>query len=85
MSGMADVLGEHYINYAGGLWKCTSLHCAVQSVRFDEAIEHQAAALSAAGFGPVQEARAEAWDEGCSFGSLYDHTFRSDNPYREDT
>ena len=41
-----------------------------------------AAHLTAAGFGLVADAKAEAWDEGCSFGSLYDYTFRSDNPYR---
>ena len=40
-----------------------------------------AAALSAAGFGPVREARAEAWDEGYTTGNA--HNGRRDaNPYR---
>jgi len=38
---------------------------------------HQAAALSAAGFGPVQEARAEAWAEGRESGF-----WKINNPYR---
>lgn len=41
-----------------------------------------AGAIAAAAPYILQAAKAEAWEEGCSWGSLYDHTFRSDNPYR---
>ena len=82
MSDMADVLAGHGIYGFNG--KEISCECRARGPWFTqrEYSEHLNAALTAAGFGPVQAARAEAWDEGCTFGSLYDHTFRNDNPYR---
>lgn len=91
MSDMADVLAKHQDiawDHTTGNALCGGCGVYLGQLTADMMkqdawlIAHQAAALSAAGFGLVQEARAEAWDEGCSFGSLYDHTFRSDNPYR---
>jgi hypothetical protein len=78
---MAEVLEEHElaIDYAE-YFACT---CGtIQDTVNGTHSGHVAAALTAAGFGQVREAQEEAWDEGCSFGSLHDHTFRNDNPYR---
>ena len=86
MKTMAEVLEEHG-------WQCASRRAACYcgwgipkgyyprgTVQAHAA--HQQDMLTAAGFGLVADAKAEAWDEGCSFGSLYDCIFRSDNPYR---
>jgi hypothetical protein len=45
---------------------------------------HQAAALSAAGFGLVADAKAEAWDEGWAARAWRDPVYRvpDTNPYR---
>lgn len=48
---------------------------------------HQAAALSAAGFGPVREARAEAWDQGMADMLKLQKAgpgYEIGNPYRKD-
>ena len=100
MSDMADVLALHQdwqytknLGYYRSEYKCT---CGgtfwhgdhEEDPSFNQALAaHQAAALSAAGFGPVREARAEAWDEGRKHGSTYPYGQRGlatdDNPYRE--
>lgn len=58
MKTMAEVLAAHYIGplNEGGYYcfNCGDLK------DFKEAAAHQAAALSAAGFGPVREAQAQA-------------------------
>ena len=67
MSDMADVLAAHYPEWFSVMWHCTALGCQWQGATRDAAIAHQAAALSAAGFGPVQEARAEALEEAAAW------------------
>lgn len=63
---MADVLTEHHISLLNdGGWHCAE--CGVFS-KFKEATAHQAAVLSAAGFGPVQEAKADGYQDGYSKG-----------------
>lgn len=64
MSGMADVLAAHrnlglaFRNAeSGALYDCSCRR------RFNDFSEHLADALSAAGFGPVKEAGAEALEE----------------------
>jgi len=70
MSNMADVLATHRIgsyriaSHTGsehmpdiGVYESRCAHCGPIK---GSATAHQAAALSAAGFGPVKEARAEA-------------------------
>jgi len=65
---MAEVLAEHLPIYkfshtlGESAWACSTPRCEVEG-EFSAVIDHQAAALSAAGFGPVQEARAEALRE----------------------
>lgn len=59
MSGMADVLAAHKYDRERAVCSCSDfvqvgLKCDPQTHE-----QHVAAALSAAGFGPVQEARAE--------------------------
>jgi hypothetical protein len=60
---MAEVLAEHgewrYTNGAG-----TSIVCRACGEPVENVISHQADALTAAGFGPVKAAQAEAWAEG---------------------
>lgn len=92
MTDMADVLRntmlDHRVLWEIGLddkceliAKCQS--CGYLSTEL-ETWEHQsnvaAEALSTAGFGPVQEARAEAWDEGYRLGQLVEP---AQNPYRK--
>ena len=64
---MAEVLAEHgewrYTNGAGSAIVCRKCGAPVENV-----VEHQAAALSAAGFGLVADAKAEAWDEAYKLG-----------------
>jgi len=64
MSDMADVLAGHGIYGFNG--KEISCECRARGPWFTqrEYSTHLSAALTAAGFGPVQAARAEAWDEG---------------------
>ena len=88
MSDMADVLVLHgdYLWRSATAWECVCGHQIpsgpVTGVR-ESFAAHQAAALSAAGFGPVQEAKREAWDEGYTTGNA--HNGRRDaNPYRQD-
>lgn len=73
MSDMADVLAEHEdcAFSASGILVCV---CGV-ALEPQEVLEdlsnlaaHQAAMLTAAGFGPVREAQAEAWEEGVQAG-----------------
>ena len=77
MSDMADVLADHYPSYkwdrdhGGNVWVCTSLECSATSETFGGIIAHQAAALSAAGFGPVREAKREAFEQGQKSGKRY--------------
>jgi hypothetical protein len=67
--GMAEVLADHYPNYqwhrdlSENLWTCTSLDCSFASRGFEQAIAHQAAGLTTAGFGDVREAKAVALEE----------------------
>ena len=102
MSDMADVLAGHQLcaaweDEAGRALICT---CGVELPTEPERGEidmtflaaHQAAALSAAGFGPVREGRAEAWDHGHHDGAVdamlhmeNDGAKTTPNPYREDT
>jgi hypothetical protein len=61
MSDMADVLAGHQdATDANTPYLCS---CGWSSWS-TQLSAHQAAALTTAGFGPVQAARAEAWDEG---------------------
>ena len=67
---MEDVLDEHGVfefDDESRLYRC---RCGVWMADEDVAA-HQAAALTAAGFGPVQAVRAEAWDEGFEMGEDY--------------
>ena len=67
MSDMSEVLREHElaIDYAE-YFACT---CGtIQSTTNGHHPEHVATALSAAGFGPVQEAQARAYDKGYTHG-----------------
>ena len=97
MSDMADVLNMHvdyeytknlgyyrseYLCECGGTFWAGE-HAGDPNVT-DAMNEHVAAALSAAGFGPMREAQEAAWDEGYTTGNA--HNGRRDaNPYREDT
>jgi len=91
MSDMADVLEQHGIwGYNGSEIACQCNHRNWISGAGYAA--HQAAALSAAGFGPVREAKREAWDHGHHDGAVdamlhmeNDGAKTTPNPYREDT
>ena len=66
MSDMADVLRKHIeftFDDESRLFRC---ECGLWMADEDRA-DHLAAALSAAGFGPVQEARAEALEEAAAW------------------
>lgn len=73
MNTMAEVLAEHVILSGGGWFACSNPECEwklrntlrprefhASSWPVREFAAHQAAALSAAGFGPVREAQAQA-------------------------
>lgn len=73
MSDMADVLNAHEMDYTydGKQTGCSCGHWQARgpvSAHADLAA-HQAAALSAAGFGPVQEAQEVAWAAGYDKGT----------------
>jgi hypothetical protein len=89
MSAMADVLAQHAI---AGLSGGTHIACRCDRiwVPSTEYRTHLAAALVAAGFGPVREAQEEAWDE-CE-AATYEIRLNptgnawepvKDNPYRK--
>ena len=89
---MAEVLAEHWFSPADYAYcRCGADMSPGKPVGAHEALAaHQAAALSAAGFGLVADAKAEAWDEGFDRG-FYDPLAGSDrdaseslahNPYR---
>lgn len=85
MSDMMDVLAQHGIYGFNG--REISCGCLARGPWFThrEYSVHVAAALSAAGFGPVQEARAEAWDEGMLHGHNAEGRLLDkweSNPYR---
>lgn len=91
MTDMADVLRAHWftaIDYAYCLCGA-DLSPPDNLPGIHEALAaHQAAALSAAGFGPVADAKRGAWDEGkdavWAFMSNQDpRRERPTNPYRE--
>jgi hypothetical protein len=93
MSDMADVLHQHQDSQAanGGRYCiCGNWEGPWTGNGF---AAHQAAALTTAGFGPVQAARAEAWDEAVNeadrqwqIGHASAAILKADNPYRtEDT
>ena len=69
MTDMADVLAEHLPIYRWSpvngqmVWACSSGICNIIGDDLTRVINHQAAALSAAGFGPVNEARAGALED----------------------
>lgn len=73
MTGMADVLAEH--NRRSGI-RGMSICCdcgwseSIIGMRSSKGAfsDHQAAALSAAGFGDLREAQTQAWDEGFKQG-----------------
>jgi hypothetical protein len=66
---MAEVLAEHHILYAyvpamaENQWTCTGRECEFRSVNFSDAITHQEAMLTAAGFGLMADAKREALEE----------------------
>ena len=101
MSGMADVLRAHWsasthTDSKPFVDKCDGCGAVIFSWGdptvadgYERLAAHQAAALSAAGFGPVQEARAEAWDEAVDeadrqwqIGHASASILNADNPYR---
>jgi len=97
MSDMADVLADHKLDTVLYLITTPEFRC-ICGKRSDNHEAHQAAALSAAGFGPVQEAREAAWDEASkaiksTIGAYAEEgvwAFEqaeklNPNPYREDT
>jgi hypothetical protein len=84
---MAEVLAEH--RYRGGseprACRCGhELPLGLEGNLSDAIAAHQAAALSAAGFGLVADAKAEAWDEGWAARAWRDPVYRvpDTNPYR---
>ena len=88
MSDMADVMAKHQWydattdneDPAIGCTGCADWFGSEDALDDGTFAAHQAAALTAAGFGPVQAARAEAWDEGRRAGQEF---FKVPNPYRE--
>jgi len=79
MKTMQEVLAEHgewrYTNGAGSTIVCRKCGAPVENV-----VEHQAAALSAAGFGLVADAKAEALEEAAALvASEQQHQFRRDS------
>lgn len=66
MSGqsMAEVLAGHLYDLRTHSCACMEKRRNPPHLGFKKHAAHQAAALSAAGIGPVQEAKADAWDEG---------------------
>lgn len=84
MKTMQEVLAEHRIDHRYD----TTLHeqciCGRRWMMGPQALQaHQAAALSAAGFGLVADAKAEAWDEGYE-GAVDAYDGRNvSNPYRK--
>jgi hypothetical protein len=98
MSDMADVLREHIQSPRNQRCSCGNWRPDFKKVDLDyiQHCEHVAAAILAAGFGPVQAARAEAFDYGWREGKgiptpsdpftgelFHDQAYRpSFNPYR---
>lgn len=67
MKTMAEVLGEHNISsLIEGGWYC--FNCDSTFGEYRDANAHQADALTAAGFGLVKAAAADAWAEGHESG-----------------
>jgi hypothetical protein len=93
---MAEVLMVHFPNaesgYPGDKYRifCDATGCDFASkldhygAAMSAFIAHQAAALSAAGFGLVADAKAEAWAEGWAARAWRDPVYRvpDTNPYR---
>lgn len=100
---MQEVLVEHYVHGIqpvdeadlNGPWEveCNCNASPIQGPSYLGAEQafaaHQAAALSAAGYGLVADAKREAWDEGMQWtaqllnGDELIGSFRRDNPYQE--
>jgi hypothetical protein len=87
---MAEVLTEH-TRLVGAVSGFESCRCGKWD-RENVHSEHQAAMLTAAGFGPVKAAAAGAWDEGFRKGAAFVETAAAvdepgewDNPYRAAT
>lgn len=68
---MAEVLAEHHMSRLNeGGWMCASFACSAKVNDMDDAMEHQAAALSAAGYGLVADAKREALEEAADDAAL---------------
>lgn len=92
MSDMAEVLAAHWSRSTHAdsepfVDKCDGCGAVVYTWGDDQAWEgieplaaHQAAMLSAAGFGLVREAQAAAWDEGLASGKSRAMRHMSDEP-----
>jgi hypothetical protein len=96
---MAEVIQSHHMSHSD--WDENQFailcHCGMEVVGEDDGEEsyqqeealyagHLADALTAAGFGPVKAAQAEAWDEGMDWANaLQSGTDKSDNPKRAAT
>jgi hypothetical protein len=77
---MAEVLAEHRYDAEK---RTLHQHCTCGwfgKVLADDFAAHQAAALSAAGFGLVADAKAEAWDHGFASGKSRAMRAMSDEP-----
>jgi len=89
MSDMADVLAEHQFRYADRCCACEGIFYDTRELHSESVKEHNLhveAELTAAGFGPVREAREVAWDEGraATFNDPVGVAFGDvTNPYRE--
>jgi hypothetical protein len=89
---MAEVLAEHQWydattdseDPATGCTGCDDWFGSEDALDDGTFAAHQAAALSAAGFGLVADAKAEAWDEGWAARAWRDPVYRvpDTNPYR---
>jgi hypothetical protein len=94
MKTMQEVLAEHQISVAWESGDDREITCLCgtdlpsEDVRgeidMNALAAHQSAALSAAGFGLVADAKAEAWDEGWAARAWRDPVYRvpDTNPYR---
>lgn len=63
MNGMVEVLTAHLYDLRTHSCACMEKRKNPPHLGFKKHAAHQAAALSAAGFGPVREAKAEALEE----------------------
>jgi hypothetical protein len=89
MKTMAEVLAEHQYDRERAVCTCSDLvqvglRCDAQTHP-----EHVAEVLTAAGFGPVQEAKAQAWNEAADhanrewrIGHASTAILKGDNPYQ---